>query len=73
VLLQPAVHRFVFARAHVRSPRASKVLISIQPNRRGVELAKHHHYVVQIRLWITFTPSGGTPRSRGFYGLFVTR
>jgi hypothetical protein len=73
VLLQPAVHRFVFARTHSRSSRKGNVQISIHPNTRGVELIKHHHYVVQIRLWITFTPRGGRPRSRGFYGLFITR
>ena len=72
-LLQPAVHRFVFARAHVRTSHGGKIVLGLRPDRRGIDLVKNHHYVVQIRLWITFTPKDGTPRSRGFYGLFVTR
>jgi len=33
----------------------------------------HHSYGVRIRLWVTFTPTGGVARSIGRDGLFVTR
>lgn len=71
VVLQPATHRFVFARAHRTSHRASTLRFRVIPNTRGKRLVRHHTYRVVLRLWISYTPSGGEQRKRGFYGLHL--
>ena len=68
-LLQPAPKRFVFARKHVNTLTAKSMRISVAPDARGRRLVRHHRYRVTLRLWVTYTPIGGRPRSLGFYGL----
>jgi hypothetical protein len=72
VLLQPAPGRFVFSRSHLVARRAGTIHVTVKPNHRGKLLVKHHTHVLRIRLWITYQPTGGNPRTIGFYGLFVT-
>lgn len=71
VLLQPLSGRFVFARAHAIPKRAGKLRILVKPSARGRELIVHHTYRVTLRLWISYTPTGGRQRSIGFYGLHL--
>jgi hypothetical protein len=68
-VLQPAHGRFVFSRARFTVRRAGTLQAVVQPNARGRRLIRHHTYRVTIRLWLTFTPSGGRSRSEGIYGL----
>jgi hypothetical protein len=68
-LLQPARGRFVFSRARFTVRRAGTLQAVVPPNARGLRLINHHTYRVTIRLWLTFTPSGGRSRSKGIYGL----
>jgi hypothetical protein len=71
-LLQPAIGRFVLARAHATTNSASTLRILVRLNARGRWLVAHHRYRVTLRLWATYTPSGGQPRSIGHYGLHIT-
>jgi hypothetical protein len=71
VLLQPTPARFVFARAYATAQHATTLQILVQPNQRGAQLVAHHRYPVTLRLWVTYTPTGGHPHSIGFYGLHL--
>jgi hypothetical protein len=71
VLLRPAMRRFVYARARTTSSTGGAVHLRVTPNARGGRLVGHHAYQVTLRLWVTYTPSGGHPRSIGFYGLHL--
>jgi uncharacterized repeat protein (TIGR01451 family) len=71
-LLQPAPYRFAFSRKSVRVLGARTLSITVKPNARGVKLVKYPRYKVRIRLWVTYTPTGGRSRSVGFYGLRIT-
>jgi Divergent InlB B-repeat domain len=68
-LLQPAPHRFVFARAHTSARRSTTLHVTLRPNAHGRRLVLDHTYPVTLRLWITYTPVRGRSRSVGFYGL----
>jgi len=70
-LLQPAPGRFVFARAHATTSAAKTIEIVVRPNAKGRRLINHPRYRVTLRLWITYTPTGGKPRSIGYYGLHL--
>lgn len=69
--LEPARGRFVFARFSVKTGRRT-IRVEIRPNARGRQLLRHHAYKVRIRVWVTFTPTGGTPRSIAFSGVKLT-
>ncbi|HUE26945.1 MAG TPA: hypothetical protein VMP89_09240 [Solirubrobacteraceae bacterium] len=71
VLLRPAPRRFVFARAHAIARRAGTMRITVRPNARGRLLVANHRYRVTLRLWVTYTPAGGSARSVGYYGLHL--
>jgi hypothetical protein len=60
VVLQPAPHRFVFARRHLIAKRAGTGRISVTPNKMGERLLKKYH-LVRIRLFVTYQPNGGSP------------
>jgi hypothetical protein len=68
-VLQPALGRFVFARAHARATKASTLRILVTPNAQGRRLVAHHRYHVTLRVWISFTPNGGRHRNIGIYGI----
>ncbi len=72
-VLQPAAHRFVFGRAHQDAVAAHALRLSVRPNRRGTMLVHHHRYRVTLRVWVTYTPIGGHPRSIGMEGLHLGR
>ena len=61
VLLQPASGRFVFARSSAPVSQAGRIPITVTSNPTGALLIEHHRYRVTIRLWITYTPTGGSP------------
>ena len=71
-LLQPAAGRFVFAREHLTISGAAAIAVTVRPNRRGMRLVAHHRYAVVIRLWVSYTPTGGNRRDRGLHGLHIT-
>jgi hypothetical protein len=73
ILLQPAPRRFVFARAHKSALRAETLHFRITPNARGKRLVHHHTYRVTLRLWVSYTPTGGRYRKQGFYGLYLRK
>ena len=70
-LLQPAPDRFVFARAHATASRATALRIPVAPDAKGLRLIAHPRYRVTLRLWITYTPTDGRPRSIGYYGIHL--
>jgi hypothetical protein len=71
-VLKPAPARFVFARHHLVVSRAGAIRVIVRPNRRGMKLVAHHSHQVVLRLWVSFTPTGGRQRNIGLYGLHVT-
>ncbi|HEY1714618.1 MAG TPA: Ig-like domain repeat protein [Solirubrobacteraceae bacterium] len=73
VVLRPAKRRVVFARTLKHARRATTLAIRVSPNRRGTRLVHHHRYRVTLRLWVTFTPTGGKYRKQGFYGLHLRK
>lgn len=70
-LLSPASGRFVFARATSTTSKATTLRITVRPNAKGRRLVKHHTYRVTLRLWVTYTPTDGRPRSIGYYQLHL--
>lgn len=68
-LLQPAPHRFVFARSHLTAGHAGTISVTVMPNAAGTMLVKHHRHKVRIRLWVTYTPTGGLPATHGILGI----
>src|SRR5262249_47149073 len=73
VVLPPAAHRFVVARAHKTAHRATTLHLRVTPNARGRLLVHHHTYPVILRLWVSYTPTGGDYRKIGYYGLHLHR
>jgi YVTN family beta-propeller protein len=73
VLLQPAARRFVIARHHKTAPDATTLKLRVTPNKTGKRLVRHHTYRVTLRLWVSYTPTGGRFRKQGFYGLHLPR
>jgi hypothetical protein len=71
VLLQPAPERFVFARAHLTARKAGAITVIVKPNSAGRKLLARYRYQPVIRLWVSFTPTGGAQRDHGFYGLLL--
>lgn len=70
-LLNPAPGRFVFARATATASKAATLRIVVHSDRQGRMLAEHHRYQVTLRLWVTYTPTKGQPRSIGYYGIHL--
>jgi DNA-binding beta-propeller fold protein YncE len=73
VVLQPAPGRFVVARLHRTAPQSATFRLRATPNARGTRLVHHHTYRVTLRLWVSYTPTGGTYSKQGFYGLHLPR
>jgi hypothetical protein len=70
-VLRPAAGRFAFARKHVKVSGAGMIKVIVKPSARGRRLIAHPAYPVVIRLWISYTPTGGIQFNRGSYGLHV--
>jgi Tol biopolymer transport system component len=71
VLLKPAPHRFVFARAHVPAARQGTLKVTVTPNQHGRLLVADPRYRVVLRLWVSYTPDGGRYRTIGYLGLHL--
>ena len=71
-LLKAAPRRFVFARKHLYVSRAGTLTVTVIPNRRGKRLVARHRYAILIRLWVSYTPTNGTQRNIGLYGVRIT-
>ncbi len=71
--LHPAPGRFVFAQSRTTAHRAKTLHLRLAPNSRGRRLVRHHTHRVVLRLWVSYTPTGGEHRRRGFYGLRLPR
>jgi uncharacterized protein YggU (UPF0235/DUF167 family) len=72
VLLHPAPGRFIFSRKHINTKQRGTIRITVTPNARGrLLVADNEGGALRIRLWVTYQPTGGHPRSHGFYGLLV--
>lgn len=70
-VLNPAPHRFVFARGHAIARRAQTLRITVKPNARGRRLVAHHTYRVTLRIWVSFTPRGGRQHNIGYYNVHL--
>lgn len=70
-LLQAATGRFVFARGHRTISHAGAIQLRTQPNRRAERLIGRHHHVIKLRLWITYTPTGGRQRTTSIPGVRI--
>ena len=73
IVLNPAPRRFVYARKHTTVRRAGTVKITVGLDARARRLVAHHRYPVTLRLWVSYTPTAGNPRSIGFHGLHLAR
>ncbi len=73
VRLRPAPHRFVYGRRHATARRATTLHLRLTPNASGRRLVRHHTYRIVLRLWVSYTPTGGRFRSKGFKGLHLPR
>jgi YVTN family beta-propeller protein len=73
VLLQPAARRFIVARQHTTASHAPTLKLRVTPNKHGKRLVRHHTYRVTLRLWVSYTPTGGRFRKQGFHGLHLPR
>jgi hypothetical protein len=74
VAMRQEIHRFVIARKNlsVNAQQATSIRLTLGPNARGRRLVAHHRGgVLKIRLWVTYQPTGGNPRSILLYGLPV--
>ena len=69
IRLKPARHRFVYGRGHITVRRATARRLTLKPNALGRRLVRHHTYRPLLRLWVSYTPTGGRPRSIGFRGI----
>lgn len=73
IRLQPARHRFVYARGHTTVRRAVTRRLTLKPNALGRRLVRHHTYRPLLRLWVSYTPTGGRHRSIGFSGILLPK
>jgi hypothetical protein len=71
--LLPAPLRFADARSHAALTGAGIFTLKVGPGAKGKRLVKHHRYRVVLRLWVQFTPTGGTTAKHGFYGLHLPK
>jgi hypothetical protein len=53
----------VFARAHATFTHAGKLDVRVLLTQRGRWIMEHNAYQITLRLWITYTPRGGTART----------
>lgn len=71
-LLQAAPGRFVFAREHLTITQARAIHLRTKPNRRGQRLIRRHHHEIRLRLWISYTPTGGRQRNISVSGVRIS-
>jgi hypothetical protein len=64
--LQPGAHRFVWGRAGDGAAPAGAVKVTLRPDKAALALLRRHahrHWALHVRVWITYTPTGGYARS----------
>jgi hypothetical protein len=69
-VLEPGPHRFAWGRDTVTVTKAGTIKITLKPDSNAKKLlARHHHYgwALDISVWVTYTPTGGNPRSKEIY------
>jgi hypothetical protein len=71
--LQPAPRRIALSRLRFHARHGGTVPVSVTLNSVGRRLLKSHRYRVQVRLWVSFTPTGGLTHSEGIVGIKLTR
>jgi Putative Ig domain len=69
--LQPATGRFKISHVDDHAKHAETISIKTTPNAVGRRLIRNHTYRITLRLYVTFTPTGGSARSKGFGGLHL--
>ena len=65
-LLEPGPHRFDWGRATATAAAAGVLELTLHPSAAGKHLLLRHRrrgWALHVRLWVTYTPAGGTPRS----------
>ena len=76
VALRSTGRQFVYAQAHHAATKAGTVRITLKPNARDRRLLRRHSqhkYKLTLRLSVTYTPSSGVARTRGFKGLHLPK
>jgi hypothetical protein len=71
-LIQPAPSRFVFARNHIDVRHRGTIHVVVAANSHGDDLVNHHRFV-WIRVWLSYTPTGGRQRNQLVDFLHLTR
>jgi hypothetical protein len=66
--IKPADGRFAVARKHLVLSEGGLVEFTIQPNAK-VRQRLAGRRLANVRLWVSYTPTGGTERTLGIYGL----
>ena len=56
-----------------RARRAVTLRLHLTPTARGRRLVRHHTYGVTLRLWVSYTPTGGRTRTIGIHGLHIPK
>jgi sugar lactone lactonase YvrE len=62
--LEPGPHRFDWGRATSTTVKSSTIKLVIHPDGTGKRLLvrhRHHGWALNVRVWATYTPAGGTP------------
>jgi hypothetical protein len=72
-VLEAAPGRFLLARAQERVRHSGEVRLEVVPTARARRVLHHPRYRPVLRVEITFTPTGGVPRSLSRYGLTIPR
>jgi hypothetical protein len=62
----------VFARKHLTITNKRVIRLTVLPNRRGKRLITGPRYPILIRLWVSYTPTGGTQHDIGLHGVRIT-
>jgi hypothetical protein len=68
VLPEPGHHRFAWStRTTTAATKAGTIHITLHPNTAGTRMmryARNQGWALHIRVWTTYTPTGGAPRDR---------
>jgi sugar lactone lactonase YvrE len=62
VLLQPGYHRLAWARQSATAEKSGTMRITLKPDAAGTRMlryARSHGWALHIRVWTTYTPTGG--------------
>jgi hypothetical protein len=64
--LVPGSERFAWARRNATAANAGSMRITLHPDAAGTRMfrfARRHRQALHIRVWTTYTPTGGSARS----------